>query len=102
MAEGINWYGVSTVSFLFGTTQLGDWMPDYKGNFFGVNRYSVKFIQSQRDLTEEEEMLGKRICSERLCYSPPLRTKEYREGKSLCTAVECGGGGLQRKQAPWC
>lgn len=39
MAEGNNWYGVSTVSFLFGTTQLGDWMPDYKGNLFGVNRY---------------------------------------------------------------
>lgn len=57
-------------------------MPDYKGNLFGMNRYSVKFIQSQRDIIKGE-MLEKSICSKRLYHSAPIRTKEYDEGKIL-------------------
>lgn len=58
-------------------------MTDYKGSSFALNRYSVKFTQSQRDLIKEGELLGKSMCGERLYFSVPIRTKEYDEGKIL-------------------
>lgn len=89
--------------FCLGQPSWATGRSDYKGNLFGVNRYSVKFIQSQRDLLKEGELLGKWICSENLCYSPPLRTKEYNEGKSLVHSYRIGAGwGAAGKAGTWC
>lgn len=68
-------------------------MPDYTGNLFGMNRYSVKSLRPQRDLVKEGAMPGKNI-SERWYCSAPIRAKGYDEGRILghrCRTGEAEG-----------